>query len=292
MVAPDSPPLTLWQLLRQSTETLRQAAVPSPEVDARELLLFALGLRRTALLTQQHVPVSQADAHKVQALVEQRAQRIPLQHLLGEVEWGALSLRTDARALIPRPETEVLLELAVSEGKRWLAQSGAAPLTVLDIGTGTGALALGLKAALSQAQVTATDLSAEALALAQENGARNALDITWVHTDLAAGVTGPFALVVSNPPYLPEADRLSAQAEVRHDPDLALYSGTDGLALPRRLVAQAGGLLAPGGTLLLELDPRNVAQLATEMTDWVSEILLDLTQRPRFLRARPRIRQS
>lgn len=289
--------LTLRQLLAEAVQALKLAGVASPEVDARELVLHSLGLSRTALLTRSQDILPMQDTEKVRALIARRAQRIPLQHLLGEVEWGGVRLKTDGRALVPRPETEMLLELALRESKG-LRVAGVKvdsttptahnlrPTTILDIGTGTGALALALKKALPHAQVAATDLSAEALALARENATLNGLEVNWVQTNLTAGVRGPFDLIVSNPPYLPAADRETADPEVRHDPELALYSGADGLDLARPLVAQAEALLAPDGVLLLELDPRNVAQMAAEMQGWNVDILPDMTGRERFLRAR------
>ncbi|KQR15716.1 peptide chain release factor N(5)-glutamine methyltransferase [Deinococcus sp. Leaf326] len=270
---------TLRQLLLTSTETLRAAGVPSPEVDARALLLHALGLNSTALLLRAHEEMRPEDAARVGALTERRARRVPLQHLLGEIEWGGVRLGSDARALVPRPETEWLLHLALEEVR------GVPAPRLLDIGTGTGALALGLKAARPDAAVWATDLSLDALALARENAALNGLHVTFVAGSLLAGLRGPFDLIVSNPPYLPEGDRPGADPEVRHDPDLALYAGPDGLDVARPLVRDAGPALAPGGALLLELDPRNAPTLAAELRagGWQAEVRDDLAGRPRFV---------
>lgn len=262
---------------------MRAAGVPSPEADARALVRHALGLTGAALLTRAGEAVPDEGAARVWALVEERAARVPLQHLLGEVEWGGVRLRTDGRALVPRPETEWLLHLALE------ALRGVPAPRVLDVGTGTGALALGLKAARPDARVTATDLSPEALALAGENAALNGLDVAFVQGSLLTGLPGPFDLVLSNPPYLPDGDRAGADPEVRHDPDLALYAGADGLDVARPLAAEAGAALAPGGLLLLELDPRNAPTLAGELraAGWEAEVLPDLTGRERFVRATP-----
>lgn len=275
----------LRDLLAQATEQLSRAGVPSPEVDARALLEHALGLSRAAFLLRGGEEVSPGDAARAEQLLARRAARVPLQHLLGEVEWGGVRLRSDARALVPRPETEWLLELA----RRELRALGDSPRLV-DLGTGTGALALGLKAACPAAQVWATDLSPAALALARENAALNGLDVNFAEGDLLAGLPGPFDLIVSNPPYLPEGDRAGADPEVTHDPELALYAGPDGLALARPLATEARAALAPGGTLLLELDPRNAAAFAAELrgAGWEADVLPDLTRRERFVRARPR----
>lgn len=273
--------LTLRAWLREAARLLREAGVPSPEADARALVLHTLNLSGAALLTRGGELVPDEVAARLDALLRQRVARVPLQHLLGEVEWGGVRLRTDARALVPRPETEWLLHLA-----REALRGQSAP-RVLDVGTGTGALALGLKAAHPDAPVTATDLSSEALALARENALLNDLDVTFVEASLLGGLPGPFDLIVSNPPYLPGADRAGADPEVRHDPDLALYAGPDGLSVARPLAAQAGAALAPGGVLLLELDPRNAPTLAGELRagDWEAEVLPDLAGRERFVRA-------
>ncbi|THF86460.1 peptide chain release factor N(5)-glutamine methyltransferase [Deinococcus sp. KSM4-11] len=269
--------------LRSATEELRRAGVPSPEVDARALLLHALHLTPTALVTDGDAPVTADQELALHSLLARRAAREPLQYLLGTVEWGGVTLRVDARALVPRPETEWLLHLTV------VALRGRAAPRVLDVGTGTGALALGVKAARPDARVTATDISPEALGLARENAALNGLEVTFRHADLLTGLSGPFDVVVSNPPYLPDRDRQDAQPEIRHDPELALYAGPDGLDVARRLTAQVADVLGTGGLLLLELDPRNAGHFAEELRaqGWVATVHADLAARERFIEARP-----
>ncbi|MHA0035414.1 peptide chain release factor N(5)-glutamine methyltransferase [Deinococcus sp. PESE-13] len=273
--------MQLRALLTRTAERLSRAGVPSPEVDARLLLECALGLSRTAFVLRGEEEIGPEAQARVWALTEQRAARVPLQHLVGEVDWGGVRLKADARALVPRPETEWLLHLALEDLRR------VEKPRVLDVGTGTGALALGLKAALAHAEVTATDLSPEALTLARENAALNGVDVKFVQADLLGGLAGPFDLIVSNPPYLPEADREQADPEVRHDPELALYAGADGLDLARPLAAEAAARLAPGGILWLELDPRNAPTFAAELNGagWVAEVHADLVGRERFIRA-------
>lgn len=272
--------MLLRALLNEVTRRLRTAGVPSPEVDARELLGHVTGLGRAALLTWGGA-LTDAQAARLEQLLRRREAREPLQHLLGEVEWGGLRLRVGPGALIPRPETEWLLQLVLEH-----LRDVPAP-RVLDVGTGSGALALGLKAARPDAVVRASDLSPEALAWARENAALNGLDVPFVPGDLLAGCRGPLDLIVSNPPYLPESDRETAQPEVQHDPTLALYAGPDGLTVARRLAAQAGAALAPAGRLFLELDPRNVTTLADELAQqgWRSRLHSDLAGRERFLEA-------
>lgn len=255
--------------------------MPSPEVDARALLLHVLHLNPVQLITSPDAPVPPEHADRLRHLTARRAAREPLQYLLGTVEWGGLTLHVDPRALIPRPETEWLLHLALHTLR------GVSAPRVVDIGTGSGALALGIRAARPDARVTATDLSLDALALARENAAHTGLPITFQHADLLTGVPGPHDLIVSNPPYLPDADRTHAQPEVRHDPDHALYSGRDGLGIARRLAIQAHTHLTPGGHLLLELDPRNAPTLLRELVQsgWTAQLHTDLTGRERFITA-------
>ncbi|WP_404825765.1 peptide chain release factor N(5)-glutamine methyltransferase [Deinococcus detaillensis] len=272
---------TLGTALRGTVRRLRQAGVPSPEADARELVQRATGLSRLELLMGSEQPLKARELWQLEHLTQRREAREPLQHLLGEVEWGDLRLRVSTAALIPRPETEVLLVLA-------LAQISAKPSPrVLDVGTGTGALALGIKRARVDAEVTASDISGEALELARQNADLNGLTVTFVQADLLAGLSGPYDLLLSNPPYLPDADQALAQPEVQHDPVLALYSGPDGLTLARRLVAAAPRVLASGGVMLLELDPRNVEVLAAELSaaGWSVQVHPDWVGRQRFLLA-------
>ncbi|WP_019587126.1 peptide chain release factor N(5)-glutamine methyltransferase [Deinococcus apachensis] len=278
---PEPQLLTVRAWLHEAARLLRDAGVPSPQADARVLVTHVLNLGGAALLTRGGEVVPEADAARLKNLITRRATREPLQHLLGEVEWGGVRLRTDGRALVPRPETEWLLHLAIETLRDRIAPH------VLDVGTGTGALALGLKAARPDVTVTATDLSPDALGLARENATLNGLDVAFIEGSLLAGLPGPFDLIVSNPPYLPGTDRAEADPEVRFDPDLALYAGPDGLDVARPLAAEAGCALAPDGVLLLELDPRNAALFAEELRHhgWHAEVLPDLTGRERFVRA-------
>lgn len=275
-------PQTLGQLLAALTRRFEAAGVPSPRLDAQLLTRHVLGWSGTQLLTRANEGVPLESAARLEALARRREAREPLQHLLGEVEWGDVRLRVSPAALVPRPETELLLEFALRE-----IQDLSAP-RVLDVGTGTGALALGVKQARPDAEVWATDLSADALALARENAALLNLAVHFAQGDLHAGVRGPFDLIVSNPPYLPGADEAALLPEVRFDPPLALYGGSDGLGVARRLVTAARALLRGDGLLALELDPRNVNVLAGELPGrtWASRVRPDLTGRDRFLLAR------
>ena len=270
---------TVAQLQAQLIRRLLAAGIDSPLPEARALLTHVLRLDWSGLVLAGSRLLTPAETAQLEALTLRRLAREPLQHLLGSVDWGGVTLHVSPAALIPRPETEVLLELALA------ALNGRTAPAVLDVGTGSGALALGLAAARPDARVSASDVSAGALALARKNADANGLAVNFLHADLLEGVSGRYDLIVSNPPYLPESDRQEAQPEVRHDPELALYSGPDGLSLARRLVAQAPGHLTPGGRLILELDPRNVDVLAGEMrlAGWAAEVEVDLAGWRRFI---------
>ncbi|WP_425148005.1 peptide chain release factor N(5)-glutamine methyltransferase [Deinococcus sp.] len=274
-------PPTLETFQRRLTRRLAGAGFAAAAQEVRALLMQVLALDWSALVTAGARELTAQEVQATEVLVARRLAGEPLQHLLGELEWGGVRLKVTPAALIPRPETEWLLHLALEELR------GRPAPAVLDVGTGSGALALALKAARPDALLSASDLSPEALALAQQNAERLKLEVQFIHSDLLLDVPGSFDLIVSNPPYLPDADHASASPELRHDPALALYGGPDGLRLARILMRQAPAHLRPGGITLLELDPRNVALLAAELgaADWKAEVRPDLSGRARFLRA-------
>lgn len=265
--------------LKKATEQLGKAGIESASYDARLLAEHALNVTRTDLLTTELEPTP-----AFWNMIAERARRIPLQHLIGWIEWGGITLKTDRRALIPRPETEVLLMMAATEYRRLQAR-GISP-RIADVGTGSGALGLALTFETGATNVTLTDVSPEALALAAENAARLGLQVT-LHDGYLLDGLDEFDLIVANLPYLPASDATHAQPEVTHDPLLALYAGEDGLTLARELVNMLDTHLSQQGSALLELDPRNVRLLAAELTHhWQAEIFPDLTMRERFLRIR------
>jgi len=247
--------LTLAEVLKGATDYLAARGVPSPRVDAELILARALGLQRIELYTQHDRPLTEAERAHARELVQRRGRREPLAYVLGDWDFRRLTLKTDPRALVPRPETEIVVErclglLAAIENPR-----------VCDVGTGTGAIALALKHERPDAQVTATDVSPDALALARENAGD--ADVRFVEADLLAGVEGPFDLVVSNPPYV-RADEIDAlDPEVRDwEPRGALVDEGQ----PERLAAEARRVL--DGALVLEIHEQRGGHL--------SEVLLEL----------------
>jgi release factor glutamine methyltransferase len=214
--------------------------------------------------------------------VARRAAGEPLAYLLGSIGFRHLELRCDRRALIPRPETEGVVEHALAR-----VRSGRA----LDVGTGTGCLALALAQEGAFTEVVATDLSEDALALAQENAELTGLPVRLVQTDLGTALAGErFDLLVSNPPYLTEREYAALDQSVKSwEPAMALVSGADGLAVTQRMLAEAPSLVLEGGWLVMELDSTRSAQVAeyAGRAGWTDiGVHDDLFGRPRYLTAR------
>jgi release factor glutamine methyltransferase len=222
--------------LDSAVVAIAAAGSDTPRLDAELLLGHALGLDRAAIVMAPEREVTGAAVRAFQDLVRRRsAGREPVAYLLGRRGFRRLELVVDARVLVPRPETELLVEAALGlpRGAR-----------VVDVGTGSGAVALALKDERGDLDVRGTDVSEEALAVARANARRLGLDVALSRADLLEGV-GPVDAVLSNPPYVAEADRATLPPEVaRHEPALALFAGPDGLDVVRRLVAQAGASAA------------------------------------------------
>ncbi len=244
--------LTWRDALRTGAARLRGAGLgDEAEGDARRLLEAAGGLDGAGLMARLNAPISSGEAARFDALVARRATREPLSHIIGSVGFWTLDLRVTRDVLTPRADTETVVEAALAA-----VRDRNAPLAILDIATGSGAIALALLSELPNARAVATDLSAAALAVAQENAARNALSgrIRFIETSWADGVDGPFDLLVSNPPYIASAVIGTLEPEVKDfEPRLALDGGPDGLVPYPHLFAEARRLLKPGGTGVFEI---------------------------------------
>lgn len=251
--------MTVLEVIQRSTDYLQRRGVPAPRLQAECLLAHVLGQKRLQLYLQHDRPVPETALEPMRQLLRRRAAREPLQHLVGTVAFADFELQATPQALIPRPETELLLEHA----SRWLAGRMAQPdapaqPAILDWGTGSGCLAIGLARHFPTARVTAIDVSPEALSLARQNAEKNGVHdrMTWALSDGFAALAGKcgFDLVVANPPYIPSAEIARLEPEVReHDPRLALDGGPDGLDFYRRLATECPPHLAAGGMLWLEL---------------------------------------
>lgn len=238
--------------LDRATARLAAAGVDTPRVDAEWLLAGLQGLGRAALAARLDTAVPPAIGAAYEAAVRRRARREPLQHILGWEEFCGLRLVVGPGALIPRPETETLVEKALA----FLGPAAAGRRLVIDVGTGTGAVACALAAARSDVRVVAVDVSKDAVALARRNVIALGLDdrVSVLAGDLLSGLGACAAdLIVSNPPYLPTATLPDLAPEIAaHEPRLALDGGPDGLRVLRRLVADAPDRLTPGGALVVE----------------------------------------
>lgn len=289
---------TIKRVLDWTSGYLERKGDEHPRLSAEWLLAAVTGLTRVELYVNFDRPLEAAELAEMHAAIERRAAGEPLQYVTGEMPFRHIVLRCERGVLIPRPETELLVEAAL-EGVDAMAGTGDAktgePVRVLEVGTGTGCVALSISSERPGTLVTATDLSPRAVALARRNrealGLEEAVDV--VECDLASGVDpellGSFAVLVSNPPYIPT--RVLAEevpAEVRDfEPGLALDGGPDGLDVFRRLLELAPAALAPGGMLAVELFEGALdaaAELVRDQGGWASvEVREDLTHRPRIL---------
>lgn len=239
--------MTVLEVLNAATSYLQKQGVESPRLNAEHLLARTLGMaKRMDLYLAFDRPLGEKERAPLRDLVKRRSEGVPLQHLLGTVEFLGCEFASDARALIPRPETEELVELVLK------MTPGAK--SFLDVGTGSGVIALTLALKKPEARVVACDLSPQALALAAENRARHGLDarVELIESNLLESVQGSFDAIVANLPYIPTAEIPGLAREVLHDPLSALDGGVDGLRLIERLAEQVPAHLSPGGFVALE----------------------------------------
>ena len=282
-----------WTILRMilwSAEYLTEKGVEAGRLDAEWLLSTALGVDRLQLYLQYDRPLSSDEREAFKPLLRRRASREPLQYIIGRTGFRQLELKTDPRVLIPRPETEVL----VQEVLDWASAGRASLGRVWDMGTGTGAVALSLVAEGACTRVVATDVSPEALSVAADNA--ELYDVSGIVEFREGSLFEPlnegeeFDVIVSNPPYIAEGDRWELQPEVRDwEPPEALFAGEDGLSVIRRLVAGAPEYLLAGGLLALECGVGQAQRIAADLNATgafaVVRIRPDLTGRPRVVTA-------
>jgi release factor glutamine methyltransferase len=245
-------PPTLGERLFEARQRLAVAGIPRTEadLDARLLAQHALGWETGQLLRELRTPVPPGFEAAYHPLLERRLKREPMAYVLGQQEFWGLVFEVTPAVLIPRPETETIVEaLLVRRPDRGSAVS------IADVCTGSGCLAIVLAAEYPQGRVVATDVSSAALEVARRNASRHAVveRVRLVTSDLLDAAAGPFDIVVANPPYVPEADRATLQPEVRdYEPPVALFAGTDGLRVIERLLPQAADRMVRGGLLVFE----------------------------------------
>ncbi len=243
---------TPLRLLGWTQGFFAQKGVDAPRLTAELLLASALGCDRVRLYLDFDKPMGEPELARYRELVKRRAEGEPTAYLTGAREFWGRRFAVDARVLVPRPETELLVEAALAA----LPEGGAA----LDLGTGSGAIAISLALGKPGARVTAVDLSADALAVARGNAAALGAEVAFLEGDLFGPLPAGarFDVIASNPPYVPTGELAGLQREVQREPRLALDGGPDGLAVLRRVVEAAPRWLAPGGALLLEMHETHV----------------------------------
>jgi len=244
--------MNLRALLQLAEDLL--AMGPHPErarLDAELIVLHLLGQSRAWMVAHLYEPYPAAIEHELSQALTRRQEGEPIQYITGEAEFFGLTFKVSPGVLIPRPETEHLVEEVLR------LAAGIEGLRIADIGTGSGAIAVALAHSLPAAKVWATDISPEALKIARRNAARNGVEerITFAEGDLFASLDGQrFNIIASNPPYVPLTDLASLSTEVRDfEPHAALFGGDDGLDIYRRLIPEAKALVSPGGWLVMEI---------------------------------------
>ncbi len=278
---------TSLKLIEWTSGYFEKKGIPNPRLDAELLLAHTLKCPRIDLYTNHEKRVSEKDLARFKELTLRRAKREPLQYIIGETEFWGLKFKVTPEVLIPRPETELLVEEALKS---------APPVPwILDIGTGSGCVAVAFAKKLPEAHVVATDISREALAIARGNAEAHKIGhcIEFILADIAPWRTfqsegRTFDLIVSNPPYIPSGEFPTLQPEVRDfEPRKALNGGPDGLDLIRRILQETPSFLKPGGTLLLEIGENQgeaVRLLAGEINGLQpKEVRKDLSGRDRIL---------
>jgi release factor glutamine methyltransferase len=247
------PGLSVEAARRKLAERFRNSAIDSAELDARLLTGEILGLDLTGMIAAANRVLTATESDRLESFAQRRLAGEPVARILGHKEFWGLSLQLSAATLVPRPDTETVVELALEA----IRAAGAidCPLRIADLGTGSGAILLALLSELPQARGFGTDISAAALQTATTNAVQAGVAdrASFIVCDYASGLSGPFDLIVSNPPYIRSADIIGLATEVRdHDPMAALDGGADGLDAYRALIPQAAALLTVGGALIVE----------------------------------------
>ena len=242
--------MTVLDVLQSTTAYFKKRKIDNPRLNAEHLLAHVLGRKRIELYLEFERELSESELAPLRELVRRRGEGEPLQRLLGTVEFCGHTFLCDKRAMVPRPETEQLVEVLIADcGLR------IADWKILDVGTGSGVIALTLAKEFPEAKISGVDISEDALALARENAARLGLSdrVRFFKSNLLENVDGIFDLIVANLPYIAAQDRHSLSREVLRDPEVALFAGAHGDELVRALIEQAPARLRPSGMLALEI---------------------------------------
>ncbi len=279
---------TVQAVLGWTKDYFRRCGIEAARLEAEILLAHALKTERLELYMTPDRALTERERSGYKELIRQRAEGTPLQYLIGETEFFHCRIKISPAALIPRPETEELVEYIVKD----LASQADRPWRMLDLGTGSGAIAIALAQAFPQARVLAVDSSLPALALAAENARHNRVEdrLSFLQSDWYQGVMGTFDLIVSNPPYVSRSELTRIPREVRREPAIALDGGPNGLNCLAQIVGRSAEFLTPQGVLYLELGEDQAAPVHRMLGETRSyraiEILKDWSGKDRFARAR------
>ncbi len=271
------PQMTVLEILNRTKAFFERKGVPDARLDAEYIISHGLSMKnRMDLYLNFEKPLTDAELDTLRPLVARRANREPLQHIIGDTSFRGHIIKCDPRALIPRPETESIVDMAIERLK------GVDTPFIVEVGTGTAAISIACAKEIAGAKVLATDISEEALSLARENAQANGFDtsatdsatLTFAQGDLLDAVTDTAKIdcIIANLPYIPDGEKGKLQPEVdKYDPELALFGGPDGLTLVRKLLQQTEGKLSAGAPVLLEIgsEQADVLKAEAESYPWL-----------------------
>ncbi|MBN2434679.1 MAG: peptide chain release factor N(5)-glutamine methyltransferase [Spirochaetes bacterium] len=263
--------MTINSMISQCANRLRGAGIASYQLDARIIIAYVLNITSEKLLAEGNSPVAEDHIARICGLCDRRQRREPLAYITGIKEFYSLKFMVTPDVLVPRPETELLVEYLIDN----CPKNGA----VLDLCTGSGAIAVTLKYERPDLTVTGSDISVSALEVARKNCKFNSVDkINFIESDLFEGITGKYDVIVSNPPYIPLSCKESLEPELGYEPQIALFSGEDGMDLPTKIINQAGDYLSSNGFLVMEIDSRSGEKiiLAANEKNMGCELMPDL----------------
>ncbi len=284
--------MQLKEALAAAVDRLTANQVPSPRMNAELLLLFTLGCDRAYLFAHPERQLTADEVSRYDSALAERSRGVPAQYITGHQEFWGMDFIVTPDVLIPRPETEHLIEtvLALRTSDLRPQTSDPSDARIVDVGTGSGCIALALSKELPNAEIHATDISAGALEIARANAVRHQLEsrVRFHQTDLLAGLDGPFDVIVSNPPYVGESEEDQVQLEVRKfEPRGAVFAGPRGTEVIARLIPQAWRVLRSGGWLIMEISGTIADRVRGLLEGWDDvEVTADLQSIPRVARAR------
>ena len=282
--------MQLKQALTAAVNRLTREQVPSPRMNAELLLMFVLNCDRAYLYAHPERELTSEETSRYEAALAERSRGLPAQYITGHQEFWGMDFIVSPAVLIPRPETEHVIEVVLEIQASGLRPQTSGALRIADVGTGSGCIALALAKELPQAEIHATDISVPALEIARANAARLQLEsrVQFHETDLLNGLRPPLDFVVSNPPYVGESEEDQVQLDVRKfEPRNAVFAGKGGTEIIERLVPAAHAALSPGGWLVFEISGTVAGQVEQMLTGWdAAEITKDLQSIPRVARAR------